>query len=63
MDAIFALFIVITLEEGSNLSLAALWAALRKAASIGDESDGEDARPWANRRPVYVILQTTKQSL
>jgi len=52
-----------TPEEGSNLSLAALWAALRKVASIGDEWDGEDALPWANRCPVYLILQTTEQSL
>jgi hypothetical protein len=63
MNAIFALFMFTILEEGSNLSLAALWAALRKVASIGDEWDGEDALPWANRCPVHVISQTTKQSL
>src|SRR5262245_2291284 len=48
MDAIFLCFIFTTLEEGSNLSHAALWAALRSAASVGNERDGEDARPWAN---------------
>jgi len=63
MGAIFLCFIFTTLEEGSNLSQAALWSALRSAASVGNERDGEDARPWANCYPVCAILQTTKRLL
>jgi hypothetical protein len=45
MDAIFTLFIVATLDEGSNL-----WTGASIGASVGDGWDGENARSRANRR-------------
>src|SRR5262245_23694372 len=63
MDAIFLCFILRPSKKAPTSALQRSPAALRKAASIGDEWDGEDALPWANRCPVYAISQTTKQSL
>src|SRR5262250_1076145 len=63
MDAIFLCFILRPSMKAPTSALQRSPAALRKAASIGDGWDGEDALPWANRCPVYVILQTAKQLL
>src|SRR5262245_50842789 len=62
MDAIFLCFI---LQPSKKAPISALQRFGRRseAASIGDGWDGEDALPWANRGPAYVILQTTKLSL